>query len=364
MPQHRQMNVQQSVGETPDGTVVRNDSGLEVRCLETIRATDVDRWNAVVDRADLGTVFHRYEWLEAVERGLGYQPRHLLVEKDTNLIGLIPNFVVGIPKTPFYRLTSIYPGFGGPLFTTDVARSLSLIVEAIPSLCGRRTIVHEIRACNTNFLRYDDSLATDGYESSRVDGRFLLNLATGYDAVFDGMDSSRRRAIRRGRELDCDLEAVDPTPTNLSRFYDGYRRRMNEIDGQVYPYAFFERLTAMDDRLLLVSLYVEEEYAGGFLALCNDEQSTVHGFFAGVPSEYFEYHASELVYDFMFRWAIDNGYERYDFGGSGADFEDGAFRFKEKFGGRLVPNLYWERGTSPAWRLVKAGRSLYWRYGE
>ena len=340
------------------------DSGLEVTVADTIQAFDRDRWNDVVDRADLATVFHRYEWLEAIENALGYPARHIVVEKDTNPIGVVPNFVVEIPKTPFYRLSSIYPGFGGPLLTTDVTDSLSLVLETIPELCGGRTIVHEIRACNTNFLRYNDALEAEGYDSSRVGGRFLMNLEKGYDDLFAEMEASKRRAIRRGRETDHEIVHADHTHTNLAQFHDAYERHMRSIGGRVYPLEFFEELASMDDRILLLMLYVDGEYAGGFLELLNDEQSTVHGFFAGVPSESFEYHASELLYDHVFQWAIDNGYETYDFGGGGSDFEDGAFRFKEEFGGTLVPNVYWERGTGPIWTLVETGRSLYNTYSR
>ena len=343
-------------------TLSAADTGLEVKAVDTIKAVEPDRWNEVVDRAALGTVFHRYEWLEAIERGLGYPARHLVVEKDTNLIGLFPNFVVELPKTPFDRLTSIYPGFGGPLLTTDVADSLSLLVDAVPELCDRRTIVHEIRACHPNFLRYNDFLEAEGYDSSRVDGRFLLNLEKGYDRLFDEMSRSKRRAIRRGRETDHEIVEADLTQSELARFHERYAEHMGRVDGDVYPLEFFERLRAMDERILLLQLYVEGEYAGGYLEVLDDEQDTVHGFFAGVPSEYFDYYASELLYDYAIQWAIDNGYETYDFGGGGADFEDGGFRFKEEFGGTLRPNLYWERGTGPTWKLVETGRSLYNRY--
>lgn len=345
-------------------TMTNTDADLEVSLVDSVRAIDRDRWNDVVERAGLGTVFHRYEWLEAIENGLGYPARHLIVEKETNLIGLFPNFVVRIPKTPFYRLTSLYPGFGGPLLTTEVADSISHLVDAIPELCDGRTIVHEIRACNTNVLRYNDFLEAEGYDSSRVGGRFLLNLEKGYDALFDEMSSSKRRAIRRGRETDHEIVDAELTRSELARFHDKYRRHMESVDGTVYPFEFFEQLLAMDDRIQLFQLYLEGEYAGGYFELLNDEQETVHGFFAGVPPEYFEHYASELLYDHAFRWAIDNGYETYDFGGGGADFEDGAFRFKEEFGGRLIPNVYWERGTGPTWKLVETGRSLYNRYNR
>jgi predicted N-acyltransferase len=349
-----------------DGAVDRLDeteTGLEVLVVETIRAVDRSRWNDVVERSELGTVFHRYEWLEAIETALGYEPRHFVVEKDTNPIGVFPNFVVDLPKTPFSRLTSLYPGFGGPLLTTDVEESLSLLIDAATKYCNGRTLVHEIRVCNTNFLRYDDFLQSHGYRSDQTGGRFLLNLAKGYDQLFEGMSSSKQRAIRRGRETDHEVVEEELTEAALGQFHELYERHMNSIDGKVYPLSFFERLAEMESRILLVTLRIDGEYAGGFLELLNDEQCTVHGFFTGVPEEYFEYYASETLYDYVFQWAIDNGYETYDFGGSGHDFRAGAFTFKEEFGGQLVPNLRWECGANPAWNLVKTGRSLYRRYG-
>ncbi len=100
----------------------------------------------------------------------------------------------------------------------------------------------------------------------------------------------------------------------------------------------------------------------GFLELLDEKRSSVHGFFAAVPSEYFDDHASELLYDRAIRWGIENGYETYDFGSTNSSFENGVFRFKEGFGGRIVPILVWERGCSVLWKLVKTGRSLYWPY--
>ncbi|MHC3438046.1 GNAT family N-acetyltransferase [Natrialbaceae archaeon A-gly3] len=345
-------------------TVSDASSDLDVHVLETIQAAERRRWNDVVERADLGTVFHRYEWLEAVEEGLDYPARHLLVEKDTNPIGVFPHLVVDVPKTPFQRVTSIYPGFGGPLLTTDVTDSLPAAIDAASDLCSGRTVVHEIRACNTNFLRYNDFLKSRGYRPVQNGGRFVLRLDRDYEEILAGMDSSKRRAIRRGRETDHEIVEEELTEANLRRFQETHERHMNSVGGDVYPPAFFEALAGMDDRILLVTLRVEGEYAGGFLELLDEGRSTVHGFFAAIPEEYFEYHASELLYDYVFQWCLEEGYETYDFGGAGGDFEDGAFRFKEEFGGELVPNLYWERGSGLAWKLFENGRSLYWRYAD
>ncbi|WP_255170595.1 lipid II:glycine glycyltransferase FemX [Natrononativus amylolyticus] len=348
---------------TDEYRVVRQtESGHELRVLESIRGIERERWNAVVERSSRGSVFHRYEWLEAIEVGIGSTPRHLVVTKDGNVIGLFPNFVVGIGETPFRRLVSSHPGFGGPVLTTDVKTSLSLATEAIPTLCTGRTVAHEIRVCDPNYLRYNAHLESAGYRPTRMGGRFVLDLTDGYEEVLAGMSKSRRKDIRRGREGDYEIVEEELTGERLERFYRVYERHVDRLGGERLAFEFFEHLLTMESRVLLLTLRVDGEYAGGFLELLDEEQSAVHGFVAAVPPEYFEHHASELLYDYVLRWAIENGYERYDFGGSGANFESGVFRYKEGFGGDLVPNVYWERGCSPLWKPIEAGRSFYLRH--
>ena len=343
-------------------TLATSESGLEVKVYDSIRAVSASRWNDVVERSTCGSVFHRHEWLAAVEAGLGQTPRHLVVEKDGNLIGLLPNFVVDIEKTPFRRLSSSYPGFGGPLATTDVAETLSLLTETVPELCTGRTVVHQIRGLDTKYMRYNNALQSEGYEPYRRECRFVLDLTQGYDEIRDGMSRTRRRGIDRGKDGDYEIVEEELTRSNLERFHRTYRRVMDRVDGDVYPLSFFEQLLEMRERLLLLTIRIDGEYAGGFLELLDEQRSSIHGFFAAVPEEYFGDHASELLYDRVIRWGIDNGYETYDFGSTNSNFENGVFRFKEGFGGRILPILVWERGCSPLWRLLKTGRSLYWPY--
>ncbi|PCR91195.1 lipid II:glycine glycyltransferase FemX [Natrinema ejinorense] len=338
------------------------ESSLEVTVVESIDEVGKAQWNGLVERSSRGSVFHRYEWLEAIETGLGYQPRHLTVTKDGNTIGAMPNFVVEIEKTPFDRLSSLYPGFGGPLLPTDTSDALDRILGAVPAVCRGTAIVHQIRGLDTSYLRYNDALQSSGYRPFRRECRFLLDLTKGHEGILADMSRTRRRGIERGRDGDVEIAEEPLTRENLSRFYRTYERVMERVGGSVYPFSFFEALLGFEDRLLFVTLRIDGEYAGGMLELLDDERDSIHGFFAAVPREYFDDHASELLYDYVFRWGIENGYETYDFGSTNTDFEDGVFRFKEGFGGRAVPILVWERGCSPLWPLVKAGRALYWPY--
>ncbi|WP_226039236.1 GNAT family N-acetyltransferase [Natrinema sp. DC36] len=338
------------------------ESSLEVDVVDSVRDVGKSQWNGIVERSSRGSVFHRYEWLEAIETGLGYTPRHLVVTKDGNTIGGMPNFVVGIEKTPFDRLSSLYPGFGGPLLPTDTEDTLERVIEAIPRLCRGRTIVHQIRGLDMSYLRYNDALQSHGYRPYRRECRFLLDLTRSYDELLEGMSRTRRRGIEHGQDIDYEVVEEEITRENLRRFHRTYEGVMDRVDGAVYPFSFFDELQAMDDRLLLLTIRIDGEYAGGMLELLDDEHETVHGFFAAVPREYFDDHASELLYDHVFQWGIEHGYETYDFGSTNTNFEDGVYRFKEGFGGSPVPVLVWERGCSPLWPLVKAGRSLYWPY--
>ncbi|MDS0276414.1 GNAT family N-acetyltransferase [Halomicroarcula sp. S1AR25-4] len=350
-------------GDTP---VASGQSRLEVDIVESVREVCRDEWNHVVEHASRGSVFHRYEWLDAVEAGLDRTPRHLVVRKDDNLVGLFPNFVApldGADRAPFRRLTSVDPGFGGPVMTTDTDAVLAELLDAVPDMLSPRTIVHEIRALDPSYVRYNTALQAHDYVPNRRRCRFLVHLTRGYDDVLAGMSRSRRRGIERGRETDR-LEIVEEPVTwdTLERYYRTYEQVMARIGTDPFPFRFFEELLDMDDRLLLVTARVDGKYAGGLLEIVDEEQSSVHGYLSAVPERYFEHHTSERLYDYVIRWGIANGYDTYDLGTTKPDYENGVFRYKEGFGGQAIPTLVWERGVSPVWDVFAAGRSLYLKH--
>lgn len=332
-----------------------------VTVKRTIDDIAEDDWNAFVDRTPRSTIFHRTEWLRAVEVGLGADPYHLAVHKDGNLVGILPQFKMTIPKTPFSQIRSSYPGFGGPVIGTDRADVLACLLEKSEDLCGGRTILHEIRACDPEYLRYNDRLRSAGYRPARYKGRFILDLDRPYETIVSEMTRSRRRGIERARENQHAVDDGPITRERLARFYRAYREHMRDVGGRPYPYTFFEELQSMSDRLLLLDLEIDGTYVGGFLELLDQSRSHIHGFFFAIPERHRRLKAPELMYDHVIRWGIENGYDAYDFGGGVGDFSSGVFRFKQGFGGRLMPNLYWERGFGVGWPLAKTGRSLYFR---
>ena len=340
--------------------VERSQQELELDVVESINDVSKDEWNGVVERSSEGSLFHRYEWLKAIESGLDYAVTHLTIRKDSNLIGLYPNVELEFENTPFTRLTSLYPGFGGPVATTNKNECLSLFSESIPDVTNGRTLVHQIRACETSYLGYNNLLKIHGYIPTRDGCRFQIPLEMGYDEVWERMDRERQRRIERGREHEYEIVEEELTPSNIRQLHDTYAQVMDRVGGDVIPLTFLNQLRNMEERVLVLSLIVDGEYAGSVLELLDEEHSRIHGWLAAVPQECFEYNATELLYDAVIRWGIDNEYETYDLGYTASDASDGLYNFKKSFGGDIVPNLSWERSCSPVWPLARTGRAIYW----
>lgn len=337
-------------------------SDLNVFAADTIHEFNKSEWNQVVNHADLGTVFHSYEWLSAIEGGLDYPARHVVVTKNSNIIGLWPNFIRRLYNTPFNQLSSTNPGFGGPIATTNVEQTLSLFLESVPTICNGRNIMHEVRVYHPAYVRFDLFFKNNGYVQTRDGCRFVLNLSDRYDHVWNQMSKSRRKQIKQSRDLSYTVELAENPSSYADEFYRTYKQVMTRINGDMFPRTFVDRLLDLESRVLLFNLEIAGEFAGSMLELRKDENSTIHGFLAAIPEESFEYNASEILYDAIFKWGIENGYDRYDFGYTEANFANGIFQYKESFGGDLVPNIFWERGYNPIWSILETGRQLYWNH--
>ncbi len=336
---------------------------LSAAHIETIDSVNRNQWNHVVKQAPHGSVFHRYEWLEAIEMGTTHTPKHAVVYKKDNLVGIFPNVVSSIGNTPFRRLTSIEPGFGGPLVTTDEEASLTLLFDQIQAICDREVITHLFQPVDPEAVRYQSTFDTLGYRPTVASCRFEVDLRKGWETILADMESSRRRAIQNADTETADVIDEELTRETMERFYTRYQSVMDRLEETPYPRSFFLALLEMRDRLKLFSLSVDGETRGMLLYLLDDEQSAVHYFFSGVTESDFEYDASELLHEREINWGIENGYETYDFGATRADYSHGLFKFKAKFGGEVVPIVSWEKGYSRAlWPLFRTGRQLYQRY--
>jgi predicted N-acyltransferase len=338
----------------------------------SIEAVNQNQWNSAVEQSEYGSVFHRYEWLCAIEEGIRIEPRHLIIKKDGNIRALYPNFVMDLElpfELPDHRLKhatrelrSIQPGYGGPIIRGDEERLLNQLLGSLTRMEGS-IIRHRMSTFDTGHIRYSKLLEETGYRPYLMTCRFEIDLTHGWEEIHSSMDSNKRRNLRKARENDVTITDDPLTEEVLQSFYRTYERSMKRVGGSPYPFAFFESLSRrLPGRIKLFTARIGDDSIGQLITVIDDEQDTVHSFFQAVDEEDFQYYPSEIMEEHAMKWSIDNGYSWYDFGKTTDKFTDGQFKDKEEIGGRALPVLSWERGLSPIrWNAFKLARHIYRR---
>lgn len=362
---------------------------LAFRTHDSIDAVNENQWNHVVEHSTNGSVFHRYEWLKAVEDSLDYEPRHVTVEKKGNPVAVFPNFVTDIDlpsvsslventplssvggaaaaipsldEAPLKRVISATPGYGGPAITTNEEEVLELLMESVDEICDGNVLNHVIKAKETEYMRYGKYLAKQGYQPKLTDCRFEIDLTYDWDDIEANMDKERRKSLREARESGTTVREVELTTEELRETYRQYRANMTRVRGHVYPFELFERLAEeIPDRTKIFAAEADGEDVGRYVYFLDDERDTLHYYFPAIGDESnFEHYPSERLHEHAIKWGKERGYNYYDFGSTGSTFKDGVFRYKEKYGGRPIPTLQWEKGQSPLlWGAYKLARSAY-----
>ncbi|MFC3477579.1 GNAT family N-acetyltransferase [Halobacterium litoreum] len=344
---------------------------IAVSVLDSITDADPNQWNNVVEQSALGSVFQRHEWLALAEATLDLEPKHVVAEKGGNPVGVFPNFVspIYVPgwtkvstSLPVRELVSVDPGFGGPVVTGSEDDCLDALFDGLERISGFGTLHHTVRTNDLGYVRYGKPFAKRGYRPVNVNCRFRVHLERDWDDIRADMDADRRRALRQMDDRDVTYRDVPLEPEPLRETYEAYCRNIERAGGETFDFDFFEGLVdRLGDRVKVFGVAVDGREVGRYLYLLDDEQSTVHYYFAAIGDEaHFEDNPSELLHAHAIQWAQARGYRYYDFGGTGADYRDGVFRHKDGYGGEAIPTCQWQKGLSRVgWPAFRAARSFY-----
>ncbi|MBX0322108.1 GNAT family N-acetyltransferase [Halomicroarcula sp. F13] len=312
-------------------------------------------WNAVVaQQSRTGSVFERYEWLNAYEDATGASARHVQVRKNGTLVGVHPAFVRSLPGTPFRFLGPAKPGCNGAMIATDEAAVFDAITDEMAALTGGRTIGHLLRPAGGDSLRYATRLRDRGYFPSVRDCQFVLDTDRPWDAVAADLSQKKRRNLRKADDAGVTATDVPVTPDSIDTFAARHAEHVRRLDGDGASPEFLRALlAALGDRLKLFrATDAEGDPAGELLAVRDDERDCIDLLFPAYDPTNFRQFPSEVLYRAAIQWGIDAGYGTCNFGETTPDFADGTFSFKTAFGGRAVPTVRWERVDSLVGRVL------------
>ena len=138
-------------------------------------------WDAYVDAHAGGTIFHRTQWKQAVERTFGHRATFLWAERDGNLAGVLPLFAVATLKGR--ALVSVPYGVYGGILADDpdaeaqlleAARALAtgLVSEVVPDAdmdAAARRLVNDMLATSPLGLRLTKECLNASIDAGSLD---------------------------------------------------------------------------------------------------------------------------------------------------------------------------------------------------
>ncbi len=347
-------------------------SPLETHVYKTITDINASQLNNLVTQSDGGTLFHRYEWLVAVEESLSSDPRHILTTKDGNPVGFLPNFVTDLPlpdelkdramnSLPLKVVEPPPPGYGGPIMTGNKRANLNQLFDHDRLTDGFKTVLHRVHTFDIDAIEYGRYLEAHGYTPRMTECTFFIDLRNDWETIHSNMDSGRRRSMRNALQQDYTVEMIE-LGDELDQTYDQYVSNMERVNGKILPKAFFEALASrFSERVRVFKATVEDKEVGRYIHLLDEESTVLHHWLSAIgTSANFDYYPSELLHHRAIQWGSEEGFNRYSFGPTNPHYSDSVFKFKEKYGGTPLPALRWERGTLPGvWQIYELSRSWY-----
>jgi uncharacterized protein len=304
----------------------------------------------------LNTPFLEWEWLNNIETSgsvtprHGWQPCHLAVWRNSQLIGAAPLYIKGHSYGEFvfdhqwadlsHRLgIEYYPKLlGMSPFTPavgyrfliapgeDEATITDIMVAAIENFCDR----NRLSGCNFLFVDPDwrEIMENRGFQSWLHHGFIWSNNNfNNFDDYLKMFNTKQRKNIKQERKALSKLGLYTKTYVGAEipdRFYPQiYRFYSNTCDkfywGSKYlTRKFFEQLNPnYSDRVLLIAAFNEQDERNPVgMSFCLYKGNNLYGRYWGCESEYDCLHFEACYYK-PIEWAIAHGIQMYDPGAGG-----------------------------------------------
>ncbi|HEX6885243.1 MAG TPA: FemAB family XrtA/PEP-CTERM system-associated protein [Planctomycetota bacterium] len=289
-------------------------------------AGDDPQRDAYVRAHPRGTFFHLSGWRRMVERVHGHEPLELLAFEGERLVGVLPLMLC---RAPFLRARLVsmpYATYGGPL-GDDAAVEARLVGRA-------RELAEELRVAYLELRCIED--AGLGLVPNTLYSTFVRDLPADPADVLARMPKKARAEARKAREKHG-LELAS------GHWYLDDLRRMfllnkHELGSPGLPRAHFQALLELFERSTWVHL-VRQGTRPRAAVMSFAFGKTLIAYYAGTePGADRAVSASNFMYMALQEWAVERGFERFDFCRSRAD--SGAFEFKRHQGFEPTPLHY------------------------
>jgi FemAB-related protein (PEP-CTERM system-associated) len=278
--------------------------------------TDAPRWDRFVYEQAEGSPFHLTAWQRAIQRTFGYEPCHLLVERGTEITGVLPLFYVSNWLTGRVLLSSPLAVYGGICASDEASRKC--LLEAVTREARRRSVEYLE-------LRTRVGPIPDGFHHNSLYVSFGTELADNPEAMLKRIPRDTRYMIRKGEKAGLRIQAG---PDELNALYPLFCQSMHRHGTPVFPRRLFTNLQdEFGSSMEILAVYGGNEPITAVASFYF--RNEVLPYYAGAGPEAPRLAANNFMYWELMKRAARSGYNRFDFGRSKKG--TGSYAFKTQW---------------------------------
>ena len=263
------------------------------------------------------------------------EPFYIVANQNGHLVGVLlvyRQLQVNLPGIGF--LTSRNLIIGGPVVRENNPEIVRGLLAAY-NTTGLKSLYTQVRNLQ------DTSPFHDGFGRSGFDYEdhldILIDLTWSEEELWKNIHTKRRNEIRRAEREGCRVE-LNTSPESLAYCYDilteVYQRAKLPLPHYTHFEAILHQSTATSGLRLFIALWDDQPIG---CMLCLAYNHTLYDYYAGSYSRYYSKYPNDLLPWAVIKWAKNNGFTRFDFGGAGKpNIPYGVREYKKKFGGTIV----------------------------
>lgn len=295
-------------------------------------SVDPKEWNRFVEGHPQGTVFQTAEMCEVYALAANHLPFALAVEDCGAVKGVLLADVVSNGGKLMRAMTARSIINGGPLAKDNDEEVLKLLLDEYRRRLPWYVVYSEIRPVY-DMKPVEVALKSCGFE--RI-GHYniLLDLKKDENSLWEQMHKERRRNINHAMKMGLEFKEVtsDEEVSRILKLIEKtYSRKRVPFSGHELIALLSQK---MKQYVRFFAAYYEEKMIAGQVRLCYGD--LVYAWYAGSDEEFFKLRPNDFLMWNVIRWAHEEGFSIFDFGGGGEPgVPYGVRDYKLKYGGEL-----------------------------
>jgi hypothetical protein len=290
-----------------------------------VREVPADEWNALLTRLALSDAYLLRAYVESACVLDPGEPVLLHIADGGGDV-VLACIVREIPGAAARDVTTPY-GYGGPVGVGGEP-PVAAFYERYEEWCAGRSVVSTFVRFHPLFANHRQAAASVHLELSGATAAWRL----GEDRdLLAGMHRSHRNKCRKAERAGVQVRATCH-PEDLTEFaalYDTTMHRQQARDFYFFPPAYWERLTALGDRLVLFDATVDEQVVAS--ALCLRDDRWLHYHLSATADSARDLGASNLLLYEAAVWGQARGLDEFHLGGGAGGEADALLAFKQRF---------------------------------